>query len=332
MPIIKLKKSCFVAISSLAKGSNLFGRMLTAREYMTIIEISYICADCQAAGVKNVCPHRLAVLPPWISEDNDFAKYLFGDDEDIAREQMGVVAQSNMYCFPKHLIRSFITGPRSSLYEPVRHIFISIDPCGGSKKPEHGRSDFAVVSICYPHTTILGIEALDVVRTEDYERVLLEHVRSLRRKQYCENATLVVDVEANNMMEAGNIQAIIQSVGNVVCMNNAGRKDGMETTVASKEEMVEMFDRLIHAHDVRIDANIVCSNPNPAGLIMQLGAQCEEYRRYIRPSTDVTRRSVHTFSGKGERGNKKDDLCLTLQRACRSRHLFMFHKDFQYLK
>ena len=331
MPIIKLKRSCFVAISSLAKGSNLFTRMLAAREHMTIIEIVYICEDCQHAGVKNVCPHKLAVLPPWISEDNDFAKYLFGDDEDIAREQMGIIAQSNMFCFKRNLVEEFISRPRVTITDPVRHVFVTIDPCGGSKKPENGRSEFAIVSICYPNTTIVGIDAVDVVRTEDYEPILMEHIRKIRAKRYFENATIVLDVEANNFMEAGNIQSMVRRMGNVLCLDDAGRKPGVETTPAAKEEMVDIFDRLLHLHDIRIDANIVTSHPNPHELITRLGEQCVRYRRYIKPSQDVTRKSIHTFSGKGDRGNEKDDICLSLQRGCRSRHRFMFDKVFRHL-
>jgi hypothetical protein len=304
--------------------------MLTAKEFMTFIEISYICAPCQAAGVKNVCPHKLAVLPPWISEDNDFAKFLFGDDDDIAREQMGIIAQSNMYCFRRDLVERFIGRPRVSLFDPVRWIFMSIDPCGGSKKPEHGRSDFAIVSICFPYTTIVGLEAIDAVRTEDYEPVLMEHIRKLREKRFLENATIVLDVEANNFMEAGNIQGMVRRAGNVLCMDDAGRKPGMETTPAAKEEMVDIFDRLLHADDIRIDPEIVTNHPNPIQIIRALGEQCVEYRRYIKPSKDVTRRSMHTFSGKGERGNKKDDLCLCLQRVCRTRHKFMYDKAYQH--
>ncbi len=332
MPILQKKGNLFISISSLKEGSGLFSRMMKAVDFIQVKEISYVCDPCQAAGVRKICPHRLATLPPWISEENEFSKFLFGDDEDIDREQMGVLVNNGKNCFPAHLIQSFIGWPRLRLVEPVRCIFMAVDPCTGSENKLKALSDFAVVTICEPYTTIIGLEAVDVVRKEDYVPILIKHIQKIRSMEWFENATIILDVEGNNAMEAGNVQELVRKCGNVICLDDGDRKPGTITTQASKEEMVDLFNIVLQAENFRIFEKLVTSDPNPAGLVQKLEDQLINMERHIVAHPGVEKKAKHIISGKGERKNKKDDLALTLMRVIRSKHRYYFDEKFKRLR
>lgn len=252
--------------------------------------INRMCAKCQAADGNNVCPHCDAQLPSWISENDDFVKYLFGDDS----VETTPVTKEEMTELSNRLI--IAQDARVSLNEPVRWVFMSVGSHGSPTSP-----NFTVASICYPYTTVVGLEALNVARRQDYEHVLVDSINQLRNREHFKDATIVLDVTAYNAMEAGHVQAIVQGTGNVVCMNDRGRMPGMETTAATNEKMAVMFGELLRAGEYRICADLVCSNPNPERLIGR------------------------TFSDRG------DGVRFALQRACYCRRQFMSRGDFQHL-
>ena len=235
---------------------------------------------------SHVCPHCDAQLPSWISENDDFVKYLFGDDS----VETTPVTKEEMTELSNRLI--IAQDARVSLNEPVRWVFMSVGSHGSPTSP-----NFAVASICYPNTTVVGLEALNVVRRQDYEHVLVDSINQLRSREQFKDATIVLDVEAYNAMEASYIQAIVQGTGNVLCIINPE----LQITAATNKKMAAMFGELLRAGDIRIGADLVCSNPNPERLIGRAFSDWE------------------------------DSVCFALQRACYCRHQFMSHSDFQHL-
>lgn len=246
-----------------------------------------------------------AVLPPWISENNNFAELLFGDDKDFAETESSI---GNF--FEPYVVHDLIARPRVTISEPVRWIFVAIIPSDIPPNPSPEYFNVAVVSICYPNTTIVGLEAFSAIRRQDYEHILLDHTRKLREKPHCRDATIVLGVTARNMMEAGEIQSIVRRAGNVVCMNT-GRWPGMETTGTSRKESAEVLASLAKEGEIRIDEDIVVSsNQNPEKLVRMFGKQCLAY-----------------YPNKTKGGY----LVSAFQDACYFRHMFMHHKEFQHL-
>lgn len=248
--------------------------------------INRMCAKCQAADGNNVCPHCDAQLPSWISENDDFVKYLFGDDS----VETTPVTKEEMTELSNRLI--IAQDARVSLNEPVRWVFMSVGSHGSPTSP-----NFTVASICYPYTTVVGLEALNVARRQDYEHVLVDSINQLRSREQFKDATIVLDVEAYNAMEASYIQAVVQGTGNVVCMINPE----LRTTAATKEKMEVMFGELLRAGDIRIGPDLVCSAPNSKRLVGRALSDWEDSARF------------------------------TLQRVCYCRRQFMSSRDFQHL-
>ena len=328
LPILRLNRTALVAMSSLqADPNNPFTKLLKCGYFKTY-EVKYICDECFADGVRNVCIHLAHKVPVWMGERDGLARALYGEeDEDLLRENMGVMVDATNACFSRSSIERWLALPTIRFDGCPRYTFTSIDPVAGSDISEKRTSDFAVITIASPFTTLLGAEKIDVVRPEDYEGILRSHFQRLRNMY--PNAKHIVDAESGTGLEAAHIQSIARSVGNVICIDSFQRKPGTFTSNAKKMDMMTMTRILLDSDDLRTHSDFITHHPNPDKMMKEIGDQFMAYERVVVVGNSVRSKNTVILTGKGANKKKKDDMCVTLQRAILLRHEFMYTSALQ---
>jgi hypothetical protein len=212
----------------------------------------------------------------------------------------------------------------------VTHIYISIDPVAGSDNPEKNCSDFVITSICEPNTIILGMEQLNIVSTDGYEGILIDHIKRLRENQYTVNAVIVLDVEAGTGFVAGDAEAIVtNNFLNVVVMHDFKiRKPGTRTDADAKEQMYQLTRAELQFETLNICSDFITSHKNKEAMLNDLRSQLMQYARYAAVAKNPFESTKYLYSGKGDNNRQKDDLCLTLQRAIYTRKRFKYDPQF----
>jgi hypothetical protein len=187
-----------------------------------------------------------------------------------------------------------------------------------------------MVSISGPETCILGLEAIPAVRHQDYEEKLKDHIKRLRSLPFYEGSILVLDVEGNGSMQWSHIVSVVQeSCTNVVVLSDYKRKTATNTTNSAKMDMMRLTRMIMDEGSLGFHRELVTSSLNPKALMEELKAQMLRYERVVIPSKNPRVSNVVVLSGKGSAKKRKDDLCLTLQRAIRSRKVFLENPHYE---
>ncbi len=327
-PLMVVEKTCIIGISTLGTKSTAFFNRLINSNVGVVHRVCYVCEPCQKRGIREKCVHKLDSIPHFNSASK-LEKILElvgeGHRSNYERENLGLdtnfVTSDRDNCFKPEEIRTLLTRPRCELTRPIQQIIFTVDPVAGSDISEKRSSDFTIYSLSSPGNIILGVEALDVVRMEDYEDKMVRHLQRIRAMRFCEDATIVVDAEAFTGLEASNIQRIVQNnFANVVLLNE-GRVPGTRTTETSKEEMVKLAQIAFSHGEVGIARNLVTSHHDPSKLIHEMGDQLMSFERIV---VVGAHRNRVKYSGKGPNGDKKDDLAMTLLRAIRTKHRYLY--------
>lgn len=335
LPVLKAGHTGLGGISSKSKDEhNGFLRMMKSNQFNNHV-IEYICEKCRAKGIHDVCIHRLHICPPWIYAQDKSLEAIFGeDDEDVLRESMNIVVDSDTKCFPKHLVDRLMTSLRVRLHEPARYIVMSIDPCSGSDIPENATSQFSIVSICRPDITIARVDAITGTRPEDFDIPLVNHLKWLRAHPLFKDTPIIVDIEVNGSAVWGYIQKVIYETINskLVFMSDCKNKDGTITSEASKLRMATRTRTCLEADEIRFLDGFACfstSHPTEQKFMQQFKEQFMQYERIVIPSKSMRTRNSVLFSGKGPNKKKMDDICLGLQRAIDSLENFSTSPKYQ---
>jgi hypothetical protein len=328
-PILILEHACLIAISTMGKEPTNFFTKLLKNDTFFVHKITYVCETCIEKGIQKQCKHRLDSIPHWSNEGKlELIKNLIGDEESerFERENLGVVAEeSTPYCFSADKIQQLMSNPRRSLSQPMRYIYVCIDPCAGSDIEDKRTSDFALVVIGGPGTIILGMEAIDAYLPDHYNKRIVDHLRQIRKMRYCEDSIFVLDVESGTGLEAGHIiKLITENFNNVVVMQDFHRKPGTRTHEAEKKEMMELTRTLVDTGDISICKDFVCTDPKPEVILGKFSSQMMAYERRIVIGKGVRQQNKELYSGKGVHKNKLDDLSTSFQRAVRCRKTFLF--------
>jgi hypothetical protein len=332
-PVLNVNNTSILAVSTPGKKPTVLFNRMTKNEYFDTCSVMFICQGCMDKGIRDPCVHNQDFVPDHLGDNNELIKSIFGadDEERRSREIMGIMdIDHGTNCFTERSISRMMTQPRVTLYDPVRYVYIAIDPAAGSKIPEKRSSDFCIFSICGGvNIVIIGIDAFDIVVTADYESRLIEHVRKIRNMPVFANSTLVIDAESGTGVMAGDIEEIIKrNFTNIVCMGDLGRKPGTYTGPVAKQEMVQMARSHLDSNDIRIIDNLVTTEKNPLSVLEKLQHQTMDYERVVIVSDSIAKPNSVSFSGK-QNGTKMDDVAQTFLRVIRSRFRFTFAKEYQ---
>lgn len=335
-PILALSVVALIAISTLGSQPGSYQYALLESGFFDKEFVTYVCKACEEKGIENECKHNLDKIPHWSDEDRlSIIKNAMGENkEKFARESLGIVRHEPSYVFDQGKIRDMYNRERYELSDYVNYIFISVDPVGGSDNPDKNKSDFVIMSICEPYTTILGMEQLNIVATVGYEKILIDHLHRLRLNQYTANATLVIDVESGSGFVAPDVAAMVRNnFRNYYILSDFKvRKEGTLTTNEGKAKMYQLTHNELRQDRVRIATNIVTHNPDPEKMVAEFRDQMLNYSRYAIKAKTAFETTKYVYTGKGEDGNSKDDLSLTFQRAIYTRFRFQFDPKFAHFR
>jgi hypothetical protein len=327
VPLLALKDVAAVFLSTLGEDVDGWFNKLIASDHVHSFVVKYVCDVCEAKGLKRACVHNEWMLPHWSSSDRmEMQMKFYGEErrETFLRESVGLVEDTgDDRVFSQIKVRDALAAPAFSFNYAVKHIFVAIDPVAGTEISEKNQSDFAVVAVASPLTVIMGIEALNIVRTEEYRPKLEMFLRRLRAHPMTECATLVVDVEMGTGLTAPDIYAwVAEKFRNVTLINDLTRKEGSLTTHKAKQEMMEIARYVLLKDEVRFWEKFVTSEDNAAAIKDQWAKQMMEYKRLFVKGKSITSKNSYVLSGKGENKDKKDDISVTFQRAVRLRDRF----------
>ena len=211
-PLLEMKNTAFVAISTVLDQFNFFSKLLALKDedgedFFDVIMVDTTCDSCKRKLPQRQwkdCTHiNDTVLPPWKSKDKYMrAKILQTADPNAgrnARESMGLVEGDYKRALnDEYVHRTFDSATRrtKNVERHPKRVYIAIDPDGGG-----AGSRMSVVSgyVCmtdndeYPCTVV--VTGMDFKRcTSDKEAIDLvkEHILTLRKKVQYENALFVL--------------------------------------------------------------------------------------------------------------------------------------------
>ncbi len=325
IPLMALDSVCFICLSTLGEETAGWFNKLIESDLVDVFMVEYVCKPCFAQGKRSTCIHRVDMLPHWGSEDRvALMKKMYGEEnKDVfLREVMGIVGDnSEGRVFSKSKIRDALTNPHVDFTRAVNRIFISIDPCGGSEDEKKILSDWTVVAISEPYTTILGMEALQIVDSVGYRDKLEAFCTKLRSiDEYTKDATLVFSVEKSMGFAPSDIYEFVRSkFVNIECISDTARKAGVITDHKAKVQMMEITREVLENNEVRFWKKFVTSDPEPAKLREKWANQMTDYRRIFVKGETIKSHNSFVLTGKGESKDKPDDLVMAFQIALRTR-------------
>lgn len=323
-PILIKENTCLLALSTVAyKANHFFARLVAnSAKSFKVIRVKFICEQCEAKGLRDeVCRHRRDCVPHWAAESViGIIKELVGKEGQsrIETENLGLdPVADDSEVFKPALIQDLLTKDRIPLTRDLRQIFLIVDPCAGSIRQNEDRpSDFAILTFGYPGNIWLGMESLPANKSEDYEAILVSHLKTLRAKPHCRFAQIVVDVESGTGLTAGDVQRLVKDHFNqVVIMDDDSRKPGRQTTYKMKAELVQLTAAALRKKEVFIYDEFVTHHPKPKDL---WGKWHQQMLKYAQKKKQLRDGNISfTYTGKGN-GDEQDDLALTFQRGVRT--------------
>lgn len=286
------------------------------------ISITLVCSDCLKTDHPELCTHKLAEMPRWLSSKKmEVVKSLLSDDPAmLLRESMGVGADSTQKAFAARDITAFFARPHLTIkrdfYEVndrdnTNHVIVAVDPAGG------GSSQFAIASVCQLPNGSIAVCGMDTIRTRDVRethRLVIDHIASCRKIKGLENSTIVLVLESNLAYEAQHILHSVQAAGLkkwVALQEGAGYSLGWLTTNERKEAMCLQLREALAVGKISFVDDFF-SNTASVKLMKQ---NCEDEMRnfciLVEASKTPFGKCKKTYSGKV--GGRNDDLMIALQ-------------------
>jgi len=155
---------------------------------------------------------------------------------------LGINTVRGPECFPFARIEEmFANRFKVPTDRAVRHVFVAIDPCGGSAIRETRGSDYAICSIISPGTCIVGMDAMDVYEPgPDIDARIVSHFNQLIA--IFQTALIVVAIENLTGMEHERIAVLLTRTfpRRVIIMREKLIKAGVGATPAIKRDMMEL--------------------------------------------------------------------------------------------
>eukprot|EP00854_Cymbomonas_tetramitiformis_P000604 gene603-1018_t len=318
VPLLNVRDTAMLAISTPLDENNFYSTLLNMKDPLTdgpmfkVLEIKLICEVCAEKGVKDVCPHRRELIPPWKNDHRRelMTKALFeGQPRMYMQEQLGIPSGSDARCFDTASIDAFAATCVEMDCDP-RNVFIGIDTCGG------GNNFMALVSGFYDRGNRLQILAVDTAPiTSDIqlETELSSHFDRLRRS-VPRSTTLVTIIEANygGWVQASRIAHLIQEYGPVMHVScdktQQNKRPGIYTTWEIKERMRHELQRLLRERRICLSKEVSTSRP---GDVVEMTKQLKRCEYIYKPtSSAVAQERKRMISGK--LNGQNDDIAIAL--------------------
>lgn len=153
LPILQMKKTALLALSSPEGSQNYFSRLInfkdpdTGRPFFRVCNCFMICEDCRKLEQEEQIKCNHVKQPAhWISTAKSARlKMLYETDPATAiKEFGGIIEDDFVACFEKADLERLFTKERYVTHSAPKHIFITVDPSGG------GMSQLALCSGYFP--------------------------------------------------------------------------------------------------------------------------------------------------------------------------------------
>lgn len=317
VPLLTLKNVALLCISTKGEDErNHFDVLLESGEIRKY-EVSLICESCLAAGEKSDCKHRRDRIPPWSSKEaRAKVQRIYGQahHDKYLREVVGIV-KHNAQCFPTQQVNATFSRPPVPLAsKSVDHVFVAIDPAGGSSDSATRTSDYAVVSIIEQGCLIVGVDAIDVSGIGmAYQDQIVEHFRRVLTIPKCEGAMFVVAIENNWGLENVTLGARLQHefMGRIIIMDEHENKPGVWTGPRLKNNAMTLLQNLFIRDQVNFAQGWVTTHKNPDQLVSEFHAQALRFELVTQDPKTPFNKVRKVLSGK--MGGNRDDIIMALQ-------------------
>lgn len=326
LPLLSIAKSSFLCISTPStEPYNHFSQMLNSGS-VTKLEVSLACEACRAAGVADACKHRADEIPAWSSEEaREWVKSIYGDRNKVQfmRESMGVNIQAGPEVYPADRIHEFFAQPRVKLPDQaIQHVFVAIDPAGGSVKGDARPSDYTVLSVAEPRGAamfLIGLEAIDVTPMGlDFHAQIVEHFNRLLKLDQLRRAVFVVAIENNFGVEHATLGLRLQRAfpQRIILLHEEGQerdKAGVRTTNALKRDAVALTKATLLARRMVVAEELVSLHDKPREMFAEFEQQLLRYRGFLDEAKTPHGHDKLTYSGKVD--GARDDMAMALMLA-----------------
>lgn len=343
VPLIQVKGTTFIAISTVQGEDNHFSKLLNLKtvdgrsSIFNVFRFFNTCNDCREEGKASSCKHMENERPSWIETDRvqTARQILKGLDmhEQEEAEISGIVRSSHKTAFNPALITKAFKHNKpitiDQLSDEPRIIYVMIDPTGG------GASDLALISGIFDRGTfcLTGAESINGQHSSQCYPQLAEHLRRLREIPKFNNTFIVIWVESNSLWLATDIISYLHGQ-NIPRLKFPGKDDidtsqtlllgsekkqfGVFTTHEIKQNMYVLFREYLQHDRFRILSKFVTvHHPNPddptrsaaeCTLLMMHDQLLHYYIQVTDPTNPATQAAKIVFSGKQQGGKGKDDL------------------------
>jgi hypothetical protein len=318
VPLLTIERAAWISLSTINKERHNPFNLMMKQTWLKTMVVSLACDSCRAGGATGKCRHREDDIPPWSSVGaREFTKQVYGTlrQDTFERETMGVDDDAGPYCFNELKVNELFSRPRVALEnKSYRHVFVMIDPAGGSDIREKRGSDFAIVSFVQPGFTIVGAEAIDVLDpTEDgYKNRVAQHIERLQQVPQLRGATFVVIIENNfgtDWQELG-MQLQRRFAGHIYVLAEKNNKGGVCTTPQVKQASMEFTRKHLIRDEIRFADCFVTTHEKPERMLDDWQAQFKHFREHKKPSDTPYGKGRIAYSGKD---NGPDDLVTVTQ-------------------
>lgn len=316
-PILIQQYCCLLALSTVSyRPNHFFSRLVkNTNKSFNVIRAQYICENCIAAGVRDPCVHNIDFIPHWNDiEAVDDIKELQGEGgaDKVLTETYGLDPDfDEENTFPPERIQWFLSSKRKTLDQPVRYLFVGIDPCAGSVKKDQDRpSDVAIVSWLAGINALAGCESIPANSSSDFYGILIRHIDTILAHKYCRDATIIVNCEAGTGFVPGDTYELLRKryPGRIEVVNSNPGKAGTIMSNDLKIRMVQMARAMLETENIGIWDSFVTIFRKPEFIWKELP---EQFSRFTRTERETTTGKIYSiWSGKGDGKSLKDDLVM----------------------
>lgn len=318
VPLLNVRDTAMLAISTPLDENNFYSTLLHMKDPQTdgpmfrVLEIKLICEVCAAKGIKDVCPHRRELIPPWKNDHRRevMTKALFeGQPRMYMQEQLGIPSGSDARCFDVASIDRFVATSDDMTNDPS-HVFVGIDTCGG------GNNFMAMVSGCYTRSNALQILAVDtapITSDMQLEAEIASHATRVR-KYVSRQAVLVSIIEANygGWVQASRIAHLLENHGpamHITCdKTRENKRPGIYTTWEIKERMRHELQRMLRENRICLFSEVVSTRVGDVAELAKQLKRCEYVYKASATSTAAERKRMIT----GKMNGQNDDMAIAL--------------------
>lgn len=146
LPLLAVKKSCAIHISTPLGPENPFSKMLYLKNkdgepLYNVVHVAMVCDDCKKTkpiDEQHKCKHATHKIPPWKSQvrqlrNTEIAQQLDKDQNRNLREGFGIVLGSSRTMFVREEIEFLFSSNRKKIQtmEVPSFILMSVDPNAG---------------------------------------------------------------------------------------------------------------------------------------------------------------------------------------------------------